>query len=113
MLDTMLFAQSNTPHMDGMYWVMLVSRVLHILGAIILVGGLFYLKTVVAPSAPTGEAWFSGRRAAWAKWVGIATLLLLATGFWNYAQIIKLNLKMAPSYHMVLGIKILLGLALM
>jgi hypothetical protein len=45
-------------------------------------------------------------------WVGIATLFLLATGLWNYLQIIWTHEKLAPSYHMIAGLKILAGLAL-
>ena len=55
---------------------------------------------------------FGGLRAKWAMWVGIATLLLLVTGFWNFVYIVKSNERMAPSYHMVFGLKFLAGLAL-
>ena len=97
--------------MDSMYWIMLMSRILHILGAVILAGGLFYIRTVVSPAAPTAGAqgadqFFGGRRAAWAKWVGIGTALLLITGIWNYVQFSK-TYDLAKTYHMVLGIKIL------
>jgi uncharacterized membrane protein len=118
MLDQLLpLAQQDLPRLDSVYWIMLASRILHILGAIILVGGLFYLRAVVAPAAaPTDAAGpdrqFGGRRAAWAMWVGIATLLLLVTGLWNYLQMIRMHEKLAPSYHMMAGIKILAGLAL-
>jgi uncharacterized membrane protein len=100
-----------------MYWVNLASRILHILGAVILVGGLFYLRVVVTPglatsSGGTAEQYFGSRRAAWAKWVGIATLLLIATGLWNYMQIIKTHERMASSYHMLAGLKMLAGIAL-
>ena len=103
------------PTLDSTYWIMLVSRILHILGAIILAGGLFYIRYVVSPiSAPPGtqpvDQFFGGRRGAWAKWVGIATALLLFTGFWNYVQFSK-TYNLAPLYHMVLGIKILAGMA--
>jgi uncharacterized membrane protein len=109
-----VFAESSMPHFDGMYWLLLASRVLHILGAIILVGGLFYLRMIVAPSisAANGalaDAWFGGRRAAWAKWVGIATLVVLVTGFFNYYETVK-TYDLASSYHMIAGIKILLAL---
>jgi hypothetical protein len=103
------------PTTDSMYWIMLVSRILHILGAIILAGGLFYIRYVVSPvSAPAGtqptDQFFGGRRAIWAKWVGIATALLLFTGFWNYIQFSK-TYDLAKSYHMILGIKILAAFA--
>ncbi|MEX2306353.1 MAG: hypothetical protein WD738_02100 [Pirellulales bacterium] len=112
-----LLAQQAVPRLDSVYWVMLVSRILHILGAIILVGGLFYLRAVIMPpAAATGAAsadqQFGGRRAAWAMWVGIASLLLLVTGLWNYLQIIRMHERLATSYHMLAGIKMLLGLAL-
>jgi uncharacterized membrane protein len=116
-LDVVLvFAQQTMPEINLMYWVMLLSRILHILAAIILVGGIFYLRTIVTPSIATPNAnvdeQFGGRRAAWAMWVGIATLLLLVTGLWNYMQIIKTNEKMASSYHMIAGLKMLAGIAL-
>jgi uncharacterized membrane protein len=113
-----IIAQQPLPQLDGMYWLMLASRVLHILGAIILVGGMFYVRNVVSPaSAASGGAsaadqQFGGRRAAWAMWVGIATMLLLVTGLWNYIQIIKTNERMDSSYHMIAGFKMLGGLAL-
>jgi uncharacterized membrane protein len=111
-----VLAQQTMPEMNSMYWVMLLSRILHILGAIILVGGIFYLCTIVAPTVanPNGnvDQQFGGRRGAWAMWVGIATMLLLVTGLWNYMQIIKVNERMASSYHMIAGLKMLAGIAL-
>jgi uncharacterized membrane protein len=111
-----LLAEGTMPHFDGMYWLLLASRVLHILSAIVLVGGLFYQRMIIAPSVaatgnPQTDAWFGGRRGAWAKWVGIATLLLLVTGFFNYIEISKAN-DLATSYHMIVGIKILVSLVL-
>src|SRR3954451_15747755 len=111
----LLAQQPQMPPLDSMYWIMLVSRILHILGAIILAGGLFYIRYVVSPvSAPPGtqpvDQFFGGRRAAWAKWVGIATALLLVTGFWNYIQFSK-TYDLPKFYHMVLGIKILAAIA--
>ena len=93
-----------------------LSRVIHIFGAIVLVGGLFYLRSVVTPSPAAANAVnvdqiFGGRRATWAKWVGIATLLLIVTGLWNYINIIK-TYDVASSYHMIVGLKILAALAL-
>src|SRR5262245_12217353 len=110
----MIAQQTTMPQFDGTFWLMLVSRILHILGAIILVGGFFYIRSVVSPvDAPPGTApvdqLFGGRRAAWAKWVGIATALLLITGFYNYVMIIKQNERLASSYHMVAGMKMLLA----
>ena len=115
MTDHVLTLAQAVPHTDGMYWLMLTSRILHILAAIVLVGGLFYLWAVVSPAvagAPSTDQLFGGRRGAWAMWVGIASLLLLVTGLWNYMQIIQTNEKMASSYHMIAGMKMLAGIAL-
>ena len=103
------------PTLDGYQLVQLFSRVLHILGAIILVGGLFYIRTVLAPAGV--EACFADRRAVWARWVGVATFLLLATGIYNFVEIMKQagadGEKLEPTYHMLFGIKFLLGLLVM
>ena len=93
----------------------LVSRVLHILGAMILGGGVFFLRSVVAPSGD--ESWLTERRATWARWVGIATFLLLLTGFYNFFAINGAAKadggKLPGNYHMLFGIKMLLGLVVM
>jgi uncharacterized membrane protein len=84
-------------------------------GAIILVGGPFYLWMVMAPRAADAEGdpaerMFAGRRSKWAMWVGIATLVVLVTGFYNYLNIIWMHEKLNGKYHMLAGIKIILGL---
>ena len=95
--------------------VQVLSRSLHILSAIILVGGLFYLRTVLAPSGP--EACFAGRREVWARWVGLATFFLLASGIYNFLTIYNATKaageKLPPTYHMLFGIKVLLALLVM
>jgi len=58
------------------------------------------------------DAKFGGRRAVWAMWTGIASLLLLVTGLWNYVQMIKMHERLASTYHMIAGLKMLTGLAL-
>ncbi len=102
--------------MDAASSLRILSRALHIMGAIILGGGLFYIRTILSASGP--EACFAGRRVAWARWVGIATALLLFSGLFNF--IVILNKSKAPggtplpsTYHMLFGIKTLLGLLVM
>ena len=124
MTDVFLVAQ-QIPTLDSMYWLLLVSRILHVLSAIVLVGGSFYLRTVITPAAVPlhhmeglGEGseqvdrLFGGRRAAWAMWVGIASLLLVVTGLFNFIYTVKQN-QLHWSYHMLGAVKILLALALM
>ena len=67
--DLPILAQHAMSQPDGLYWVNLTSRILHILGAIILVGGVFYIRTVVMPSPAAREATnvdqkFGGLRAS-------------------------------------------------
>jgi len=114
---TFILAQQALRLSTGYDWLMLTSRVLHIMGAIIIVGGLFYLWAVVKQGATSGAAtsvdqFFGGQRATWAKWVGITSGLLLATGLWNFVQMVK-TYEIATSYHMMGGIKILLSLVFM
>ncbi len=112
--DLLTFAQA-APHLDGYYFLLLASRVLHVLGSIILLGGIFYLLAIVAPrvvasgTAANADAWFAGNRAAWAKWVGIATIVLLVTGLFNFVTIAKAN-QIAPSYHLLGSLKILVAM---
>jgi len=92
-----------------------VARVAHILSAMILVGGLFYIRTILSPAG--ADACFADRRAVWAKWVGLTSALLIASGLYNFF-VIHQGAKAAggelPStYHMLFGIKFLAALLLM
>jgi len=110
-----LLLAEGEPLVNARYVVQIVSRVLHLLSAIILVGGLFYIRTVLSPAGK--EACFAGRRAIWARWAGIATGLLLATGIYNLLAIIQHakadGIKLPPTYHALLGVKFLLALLVM
>ena len=101
--------------LDGAAMIGIISRILHILSAIILVGGLFYIRTILSPAGV--DACFAGRRQVWAKWVGMATLFLLVSGFYNFFLIngaAKADGGKLPStYHMLFGVKFLLGLLVM
>jgi len=93
----------------------IVSRIAHILSAMILVGGLFYIRTILSPSG--ADACFADRRGVWAKWVGFVSALLLISGIYNFIMINK-GVKAAggelpPTYHMLFGIKFLMALLLM
>jgi uncharacterized membrane protein len=110
-----LLAAGATPTLDGHYVMQIISRVLHITFAMIMVGGLFYLRSVLAPAGP--KACFAGRREVWARWVGIATFFLLASGIYNAMIILGKgqgpDTRLPPTYHMLLGIKFLLALLVM
>lgn len=103
----------DMPPLDAMYWLLLVSRILHVVYAAVLVGGLYYIHRVVLPAVDKGEtsadALFGGRRAVWAMWVGVATLFLLATGLLNFIMMVRAY-EFAGPYHMLFGIKFLLAM---
>ena len=110
---TEMLAQA-APTIDGKFVLYVVLRVLHILSAIILVGGLFYSKTILVPA---GVDPYAGQRQVWARWVGLATFFLVVSGLVNFMNIMT-TAKAAgtplPSiYHILFGIKFLLGLFLM
>ncbi len=93
----------------------IVFRIVHILTAIVLLGGAIYLRCVVTPAAAElpeseQEALRARLRARWKKIVAICVGLLLLSGFYNYLQVQAPSHQGQPKYHMVLGIKILLGL---
>ncbi len=106
---------AGLPEITGTYVVQLASRALHILSAIILVGGLFYLRTVLSPAG--AEACFAGRRHVWARWVGISTGLLVASGTYNLLVIMNQTRaeesKLPGAYLTILLIKFLLALLVM
>ena len=86
-----------------------------IIDAAILVGGPFYLWVVMSPNVAatevnSAERAFSGRRGVWAMWVGIATLVVLVTGLYNYLNIIWMHEKLPRGYHPLAGIKIVLAM---
>lgn len=119
----------------GPFVIQLLSRVLHILSAVILVGGLFYIRTILLPAAPRPggnspdgnsrsnisqdniKTCFADRRAIWAKWVGIATLFLLISGIYNVivivGQVKDRGEKLPTEYMILLLAKLLLALLVM
>lgn len=106
-----LLAQATAPAINGQFVLHVVLRVLHILSAMIIVGGLFYAKVVLVSA---GADPYAGNRQAWARWVGIASLFLLVSGLMNFMNNIGLakehGMRLPPAYHMLFGIKFLLGL---
>jgi uncharacterized membrane protein len=102
--------------MDVMDLVRLVFRWLHILPAVILLGGVFFMRLAVWPALPQlkedeGQRIQDAFRGKWAMWVGISAGLLLLSGIVNTVLILK-EYKVDPIYHGMLLLKILLALAI-
>jgi hypothetical protein len=95
----------------------LVSRWLHLFGAITAVGGAIFVLLVVLPasrvlSPEAREAFHAAARARWSKIVMLAIALLLLSGLFNFFAIVKAFGPELPRwYHPLFGIKFLLALA--
>lgn len=105
-------AHGTTPQIDAAFTLRILSRIFHILFATIIGGGLFYLRAVLAPAG--ADACYAGRRAVWARWVGIATAVLIASGLFNYISYVRdakgAGDPLPSAYHMLFGVKFLLAL---
>ncbi|HEY1066942.1 MAG TPA: hypothetical protein VGE52_12555, partial [Pirellulales bacterium] len=90
----------------------------HVLSAVLLVGGAFFMRFVLIPAGETlpdeTHQTFRGEiRKRWAPWVHGAVGVLLIAGLVNfYLKIVGYQLR-GTNYHMLMGIKILLGLFVM
>jgi uncharacterized membrane protein len=97
-------------------YVSVLFRWLHILPAIVAVGGTIFMWAALHPAL--GELPDSQRkalqeavRARWSKWVMGAILLLLVSGFYNFFALTN-RYQLPKVYHMLFGIKFLLALAI-
>ncbi|HMC09997.1 MAG TPA: hypothetical protein VKH44_01855 [Pirellulaceae bacterium] len=104
---------------DPLFWLLLILRYMHILGAIALMGGTifmrFALRPIVVGLPPETKVIIHEQvRSRWSKFVMLASLLLLISGITNLALAGRYNfepvLGMTKGYHMVVGIKLLLAL---
>ncbi|REJ84427.1 MAG: hypothetical protein DWQ34_19855 [Planctomycetota bacterium] len=98
--------------MNGPLIVDLISRWIHVGAAIVLLGGSIFMRFVLMPSAAAlTESEHEKLRERillrWKKLVMAGITLLLLTGFYNYLA----GDPPSPRYHMLMGIKILLALA--
>lgn len=91
-----------------------VSRIVHVLTAIVLIGGSVFTAFVLLPSArQIGDSAHATLAAAvvsrWRRFVHIGVLLFLVTGIYNYSLAIPQHRGDGP-YHAMMGTKILLAL---
>ena len=94
-------------------------RWLHIVGAVTLLGGLFYQRFVVLPAAEKLDDaaranMIAALRGSWSKLVMISAMVLLVSGFVNFFLTIGAFKAPAPElpgyYHMMFGIKFLIAM---
>ena len=100
--------------MDANQLLGLLSRWLHIIPVIILVGGTIFMRLALVPATQSGNSSDELReqiRKRWAKWIGISILLLLVTGLYN--AVAKIMAYELPSlYHTLVVVKLAIGLVI-
>lgn len=94
----------------------ILMRLVHVLSAVVLLGGACYVRFVLLPAAaelPESEHAALRERllARWRSIVHRGIGLLLITGFYNYLEVTAPQHQGQGMYHMLMGIKILLALA--
>lgn len=104
---------------DSLFWLMLVLRYMHILGAIALMGGTIFMRFALAPSIATlddksRQELHEQVRSRWSKFVMLAAALLLLSGIINMA-LVPMNYDFTGAvtkgqYGMLTGVKFLLAL---
>lgn len=93
-----------------------LSRWVHIGTAIAILGGSIFMRFVLMPAAAAlpeeqHDALRQRVMATWRKFVGIGIGLFLLSGFYNYIVVAVPQHRGDGRYHMLMGIKILISLA--
>ncbi|MBI1917010.1 MAG: hypothetical protein HYS12_20060 [Planctomycetes bacterium] len=102
--------------MDGELALNTFSRWLHVGTAIVLLGGVVFLRFVVLPAAErltseASEVLCDHVRATWKLFVHAGVALLLVSGLYNYLAVLAPLHKGDGLYHSLMGTKILVALA--
>ncbi len=97
-----------------MFAVDVASRLIHVLTAIVLLGGSTFMLLVVLPTLQSSDEGTrtkiaSGLRSIWKRYVHAGIALFLITGFYNYFKAMPLH-KGDGLYHGLIGTKIILAL---
>lgn len=101
--------------MDERLWLDVLSRILHVGTAIVLVGGTVFMRFVLLPAADklspeTHETLRTAVVRVWKIFVHVGVVLFLLTGFYNYQVVMIPGHRGDSTYHVLMGIKILLAL---
>jgi putative copper export protein len=94
----------------------LTLRWLHIFSAVLLAGGLLFMKLVLVPALTrfpdsTIQEMRESVRSHWARWVMITSTLLLVTGLVNAVRTIQAN-QLSGVYHGLVLVKLVGGMAI-
>src|SRR3954447_17291316 len=103
---------------DPLFPLLLILRYMHILGAIALMGGTIFMRFALRPvvvqlPSDTKATLHEEVRRRWARFVMLATLLILVSGLQNLmltgGNAFEPIFGMAKGYQMLVGIKFLLA----
>ncbi|QDT09802.1 hypothetical protein [Planctomycetes bacterium K23_9] len=99
-----------------MFAIDVLSRIVHVLTAITLVGGSVFTCFVLMPSAKVladeaHQKFAAAITGRWKRFVHFGVLLFLVTGFYNYFRAIPLH-KGDGLYHALIGTKMLLAVGI-
>lgn len=97
--------------------VTFVTRLFHILPAVLLAGGILFMWSSMLPGFGTldeesRKAAFNAVRGKWAKVVMLCSALLIVTGLYNAVQNI-VAYEYATPYHVFVLLKLVLGIGIM
>lgn len=97
-----------------MFAVDVASRLIHVLTAIVLLGGSTFMLLVVLPTLQSSDdatrtKIASGLRGIWKRYVHAGIALFLISGFYNYFKAMPQH-KGDGLYHALIGTKIILAL---
>src|SRR5579862_4175150 len=100
-----------------MFWINVFFRWLHIVSAVMGVGGTLLMRLVLLPvleAAPNGAEVMQRVARPFKLFIHTAIGLLLLSGIWNFIVALPQVQKYswAKEYHAVIGVKILLSLVL-
>lgn len=90
----------------------LISHIVHVVAAVVLVGGVFYQRFVLLPielAATEPVPMVAAARSRWAVWVAAAAFFLLASGLYSIFNVVS-RYEVPKYYHPLFGIKFLLAL---
>lgn len=95
--------------------MVVVSRCLHVLGAIALFGGAIFIRYMLTPAASQlpeqeREALQAGVTKRWKPWIHGGITILILTGLYNYVVVMLPLHKGDGQYHMLMGMKMLLAM---
>jgi uncharacterized membrane protein len=98
-------------------WLAVLFRWMHVLAAVVAVGGVIFQRFVLLPAAKStidGDVRQRLHDAVTRRWKGVLMTcigLLLASGLWNFFTISLPKAEHAPAYHGLFGVKFLAALA--